>query len=228
VKNLIPLRDSTYSHSFPIVTISIIVVNLFIFFLQITSPYAFTEQLIYNYAFFPSVLTERLQTYSIFGLFYLPLISSIFLHGGWFHVLFNMLYLWIFGDNIEDRLGHLRFLLFYLAMGAGANLIYYMTAAHSTIPLIGASGAIAGMLGAYIITFPRAKITTLIIIFVFITIRKIPAVYFLLFWFLIQVFNASTNAGLTDSSVAWWAHIGGFLLGFLCMPLLSRKNQSLV
>lgn len=225
---MIPLRDNTRSGSFPIITISLIILNLFIFFQQsIRSPFE-TEQLILHYAFIPSILTERIQDLSLFGFFHLPLLSAIFLHGGWFHVIFNMLYLWIFGDNIEDRLGHLRFLLFYLFMGIGANLIYYVTAANSNIPLVGASGAIAGLLGAYIVTYPKAKITTLIFVFIFVLIRKIPAVYFLLFWFIIQIFNGITNAGLTNSPVAWWAHIGGFLLGALFMPILAGKEKTLV
>lgn len=225
---MIPLRDNTRSGSFPIITISLIILNLFIFFQQSISSPLESEQLILHYAFIPSVLTEKIQALSLLGFLHLPLVTAIFLHGTWFHVIFNMLYLWIFGDNIEDRLGHLRFLLFYLLMGIGANLIYYLTAANSNIPLVGASGAIAGLLGSYIVTFPKAKITTLIFIFIFVLIRKIPAVYFLLFWFIIQIFNGITNAGLTDSSVAWWAHIGGFLLGALLMPLLTEKEKTLV
>ncbi len=225
---MIPLRDNTRSGSFPIITISLIILNLFIFFQQSISSPLESEQLILHYAFIPSVLTEKIQVLSLLGFLHLPLVTAIFLHGTWFHVIFNMLYLWIFGDNIEDRLGHLRFLLFYLFIGIGANLIYFLTAANSNIPLVGASGAIAGLLGAYIVTFPKAKITTLIFIFIFVLIRKIPAVYFLLFWFMIQIFNGITNAGLTDSSVAWWAHIGGFLLGALLMPLLTEKEKTLV
>ena len=225
---MIPLRDSTHSRTIPYVTIGLIILNLYIFFQQsISSPLEAEYQLL-HYAFIPSLLTERIEAFSVLGFFHLPLVTSIFLHGGWFHVIFNMLYLWIFGDNVEDKLGHLRFLFFYLFLGIGANLIYYLTATNSSIPLVGASGAIAGILGAYIVTYPKAKITTLIFIFVFILIRKIPAFYFLLFWFGIQILNALTNMGITDSSVAWWAHVGGFLLGALFMPLLAEKRETLI
>ncbi len=222
---MIPLRDSTHSRSFPIITVSLIVINLYIYFLQAISSPMEMEQIILNYSFIPSSLTERIHSLSLLGFLYPPLLTSTFLHGGWFHVLFNMLYLWIFGDNIEDKLGHLRFLFFYLFMGIAANLVYYVTAINSPIPLVGASGAIAGVLGAYIITFPRAKVTTLIFVFIFIFIRKIPAVFFLLFWFIIQIFNGLSNIGITGSSVAWWAHIGGFIIGLLIMPLISKKEH---
>ena len=156
------------------------------------------------------------------GFLHLPLLTSIFLHGGWFHVLFNMLYLWIFGDNIEDQLGHARFLLFYLLAGIAANLAHVVFFPGSPIPLVGASGAIAGVLGAYIITFPRACITSLIFVVFFVTVRKIPAVYFLIFWFVLQLANALMSLGLMGNSVAWWAHTGGFVAGILLM-LLFRK-----
>lgn len=222
---MIPLRDSTHSRNFPLITVSLIALNLFIFLQQtMNTPYQM-EYLILNYGFTPALLTERIASHSLLGFLYPPLLTATFLHGSWFHVLSNMLYLWIFGDNIEDKLGRWRFLLFYLLAGVGANLIYYLTAINSPIPLVGASGAIAGILGAYFITFPKAKITTLIFVFFFILIRKIPALFFLLFWFIIQIFNGILSAGTTGNSVAWWAHIGGFMIGFLLMPLLKKKNR---
>ena len=132
-----------------------------------------------------------------------------------------MLYLWIFGDNIEDKLGHFRFLLFYLFTGIIANLIYYLTAINSPLPLVGASGAIAGILGAYFITFPRAKITTLFFVFIFVFLRQIPAVFFLFVWFVLQVIN---GIGTMNSPIAWWAHIGGFISGFILMPFLKKHR----
>lgn len=222
---MIPLRDNTSTKRFPLVTVLLIALNLFVFLQQtISTPYQL-ENLILNYAFTPALLTERVKTLSLLGFLYPPLLTSTFLHGGWFHVLSNMLYLWIFGDNIEDKLGHGRFLLFYLLAGMGANLIYYLTAINSPIPLVGASGAIAGVLGAYFITFPRAKITSLIFVFIFVLVRQIPAVIFLFFWFIIQIFNGLLTTGTTGSSVAWWAHIGGFIIGVILMPLLKKKNK---
>ena len=222
---MIPLRDSTHSKYFPLVTIILIALNLFIFLQQALSTPLQMQNLILHYGFTPALLTERLEAFSFWGFLYPPLLTATFLHGSWFHVLSNMLYLWIFGDNIEDRLGHFRFLLFYLISGVAANLIYYVTAISSPIPLVGASGAIAGILGAYFIAFPKAKITTLIFVFIFIFIRKIPAIFFLFFWFIIQIFNGILNAGATGSSVAWWAHIGGFIIGLLLMRLLKKKNR---
>jgi membrane associated rhomboid family serine protease len=136
-----------------------------------------------------------------------------------------MLYLWIFGDNIEDRLGHTRFLLFYILAGIAGNLTHIILHSGSPIPLVGASGAIAGVLGAYFITFPRAKITSLFFIVFIIFIREIPAIYFLLFWFILQLVNGLTSLGIMGNTVAWWAHIGGFLVGILLMMLLKKKDR---
>lgn len=222
---MIPLRDSTRSRSFPYVTIAIIVINLSIYFLQFTSAQAQLEQFILNYALIPARFIEQLNVSSLTGILHYPLVTSTFLHGGWFHVIFNMLYLWIFGDNIEDRLGHTRFFFFYILAGIAGNLAHILIHPTSPIPLVGASGAIAGVLGAYIITFPRANITSLIFVFFFVFIRKIPAIYFLLFWFLLQIANGITSLGIMGNTVAWWAHIGGFLSGILFM-VLFRKNSS--
>jgi len=222
---MIPLRDSTRSRSFPYVTIAIIIINLFVYFLQFTSNQSGLENIILNYALIPARFTEQLLTYPLTGFLHLPLVTSVFLHGGWFHVLFNMLYLWIFGDNIEDRLGHTRFLLFYILAGIAGNLTHIILHSGSPIPLVGASGAIAGVLGAYFITFPRAKITSLFFIVFIIFIREIPAIYFLLFWFILQLVNGLTSLGIMGNTVAWWAHIGGFLVGILLMMLLKKKDR---
>jgi membrane associated rhomboid family serine protease len=222
---MIPLRDSTRSRSFPYVTVAIIIINLYVYFLQFTSNQSGLEQIILNYALIPARFTEQLLTFSLSGLLHLPLVTSVFLHGGWFHVLFNMLYLWIFGDNIEDRLGHIRFFFFYILAGIAGNLAHVLLHLNSPTPLVGASGAIAGVLGAYIITFPRARITSLFFIVFFIFIREIPAIYFLLFWFIIQLVNGLTSLGIMGNTVAWWAHIGGFLAGILLMMLLKKDNR---
>lgn len=220
---MIPLRDSTRSRSKPYVTIAIIIINLYIFFIQSLSSQAQLQGIITNYALVPAWFTEQFQELSWAGLFYPPLVTSTFLHGSWFHVLSNMLYLWIFGDNVEDRLGHIRFIFFYLLAGIAGNLAHIFFFANSTVPLVGASGAIAGILGAYFITFPKARITSLIFILFFITIYDIPAFYFLLFWFVLQVVNGIASSGSMGDAVAWWAHIGGFVMGIILMPLLKKK-----
>jgi membrane associated rhomboid family serine protease len=151
-------------------------------------------------------------------------LSSIFMHGGWLHLIFNMWFLWIFGDNVEDRLGHGRYLVLYLAAGAVASVVHVFANPFSTIPTVGASGAIAGVLGAYFVTYPRARVTTLIPIFVFIHIAELPAWLVLGMWFALQFLSGSLALGTTQASaggVAWWAHIGGFAAGILLMPLLS-------
>jgi len=154
------------------------------------------------------------------------LTTTMFLHGGWFHVLSNMLYLWIFGDNVEGRMGHIRYLLFYLLTGYIATITHVLYYPLSKAPLIGASGAIAGILGAYLILYPRAKVLTLIFLFIFIQVVPIPAVIFLGLWFVLQILSGF--ASLTDQAaqgVAFWAHIGGFIAGILLVKLFSRRRE---
>ncbi|WP_324717123.1 rhomboid family intramembrane serine protease [Carboxydochorda subterranea] len=149
---------------------------------------------------------------------WLTIFTSMFIHAGWLHVGANMLYLWIFGDNVEDRLGHGRYLLFYLLGGTAAALLQSLVAAGATVPTVGASGAVAGVLGAYWLLYPWARVSTLVPIFFFITVVQIPAGIFLLFWFVIQIWNgalAVTAAPTLVGGVAWFAHIGGFLTGLL-------------
>jgi len=220
---MIPLRDSTRSRSFPVITVSLIAINLYIYYLQDTSTQAELGRLIAQYALVPARFAGQLQANPLAALFHYPLVTSIFLHGSWFHVIFNMLYLWIFADNIEDRLGRPIFILFYLLAGIAGNLTHVLLNPGSPIPLVGASGAIAGVLGAYIITFPRARITSLIFILFFVTIRDIPAIYFLLFWFLVQLVNGVASLGIMGNSVAYWAHIGGFLAGIVLMLALKKR-----
>ncbi len=155
------------------------------------------------------------------------LTTSMFLHGGWLHVLGNMLYLWIFGDNVEDRLGHFRYLIFYLLTGYVATLSHVFLYPLSDVPLIGASGAVAGILGAYLILYPRARVLTLVFIFVFIQIVPIPAVIFLGIWFLMQLLSGV--AGLSSQAVqgvAFWAHVGGFAAGMLLVALFARRGEN--
>jgi membrane associated rhomboid family serine protease len=157
-----------------------------------------------------------------------PLFTSMFLHGGWLHLGGNMLYLWVFGDNIEDRLGHVLFLFFYLACGLGAALAQIYINPTSKIPMVGASGAVAGVLGAYLILFPHARVLALIPILFFFQIIELPALLFLLFWFLMQFLSgaiAITAAPYEAGGVAWWAHIGGFVSGVVLAFLLPKRKR---
>lgn len=156
------------------------------------------------------------------------LVTATFLHGGWMHLLGNMLYLWVFGDNVEDRLGRGRYLLFFLAAGVLANLAQVFATPASQVPLIGASGAVAGVLGAYFISFPRARVVALIPLIFFFTFAEVPALLFLLLWFLLQLLSGFASIGVAQfgGQVAWWAHIGGFLIGILLIKLMRRRPRS--
>lgn len=228
---MIPIRDTAPRHRFPAVNIALIVLNILIFFYQQMLPPEQLYSFIFTYGTVPANLTGSLlgilkPGFSSGALLAasIPLITANFLHGGWLHLLGNMLYLWIFGDNIEGRLGHLKYLLLYIFMGAASQLFHILSSPFSTTPLVGASGAIAGVLGAYFILFPHARILTLVPLGFFITFVHLPAVIFLGFWFILQLFNASLQgAAMGAQAVAWWAHIGGFLIG-AGMGLLIRKK----
>jgi membrane associated rhomboid family serine protease len=157
----------------------------------------------------------------------LTLFSSMFLHGGWLHLIGNMWYLWIFGDNVEDRLGHGRYVLFYLSSGLVSALTQYLAAPNSTVPTVGASGAIAAVLGAYAVTFPRARVMTIIPLFLFWPIVALPALVVLGLWFVFQFFSGALSlAWSAQGGVAWWAHIGGFLYGMLAMKLVAPRRAA--
>ncbi len=209
---MIPLRDNLRPARFPIINISLIIINALIFVSQSAMGPEETLQLFYLYGVIPQRILELSGSGPLPSL-YIPFITSIFLHVSWFHLLSNMLYLWVFGDNVEDRLGHGGYLLFYLASGIAASLAHIFTEPSSPVPVIGASGAIAGILGIYFIFYPRARVLTLIPIGFFITTARISAKYFLIFWFFLQIFNAFLLSGGNAQTVAWWAHIGGFIFG---------------
>ncbi len=224
---MFPLKDTIPSRTFPVVTIFLILVNMVIFFYELS----LGEQLssfFYTFGIVPAnytLLSEKSPLQIAWSI--IPLFSSIFIHGGWMHVIGNMWYLWIFGDNVEDRTGHVRFLIFYLFCGLAAGMAHILMNPTSTIPTVGASGAIAAVMGAYFLLFPRAKIMTLIFLFIFIQIIEIPAIFFLGFWILLQIISGSISVGLTDKSggVAWWAHIGGFFIGFLAIFFFKKSGK---
>ncbi len=167
----------------------------------------------------PARLMAEVSVGNFYGL--VPLVTYQFLHGGWFHVGTNMLYLWVFGDNIEDRLGHFRYLVFYLLVGTLAGIIQVMFDVWSVVPIIGASGAVAGILGAYLVSCPKARVLALVPI-VFLIPVELPAVVFLGFWFVLQVFSGVASVGM-EVTIAWWAHIGGFLAGFALVGLFGKR-----
>jgi hypothetical protein len=217
---MIPIRDTIRSKNFPAVNFTIIGLNIIVFLWQLAQGPHLQETL-YFYGIVPLRYHDP-ELSAHFTAFeqYFPFLSSMFLHGGFLHILMNMWFLYIFGDNIEDRLGHIRYLIFYLFCGVAAGLVHLVTNWNSNIPTIGASGAISGVMGAYLLLYPRSKILTLIPIFFFFQFVEIPAFIFLGFWLLMQLFSA----GLTPSNVggvAFWAHIGGFAAGLVFMKIFD-------
>lgn len=218
---MIPIRDTIPSRSFPIVNAMLIAVNILVFFYELSLG-SHLPRFINYYGLVPASFTATDPT----GFRIYPLFTFMFLHGGWLHIIGNMLYLYIFGDNVEDRIGHFKYLFFYLIIGLISALSQALANLHSTIPMIGASGSIAGVLGAYILYFPRAKVLALLPIFFFIQIVEIPAVAFLLFWFVIQFFSGIASLAVTQSGggVAFWAHVGGFIAGFFLARPFEKKG----
>jgi membrane associated rhomboid family serine protease len=225
---VIPIRDTIRSRTAPVVTVALIVVNVLVFLHEIAlGPYV--ERFVYAYGLIPRRFVDW-PGGALDPLRFLPLFTSMFWHGGWLHLISNMLYLWIFGDNVEDRLGHLRFLLFYVAAGAAAGLTHVALSPTSTLPTVGASGAIAGVLGAYLVTFPRSRVLTFVPIFFLPWFVEIPAFVYLIFWFLLQLLEGlgSLGAAVETGGVAVWAHVGGFVAGVVLMKLMQpiRRRPS--
>ena len=216
---MIPLYDTLHSRKFPIVNWLLIALNVLVFLYEISLSPSALDRLTRTWGLVPAHLIAHPATV------WVTIFTAMFLHGGWFHILSNMWVLFIFGDNIEDRLGGVRYLVFYLLSGAAAGLLESFVLQGSGVPMIGASGAIAGVLGAYLILYPRARIASLVpIIFIF-TIIEIPAAFFLLFWFVSQIFSGwLTLQGSNGSGVAWWAHVGGFIFGMLTVNLFAQRR----
>lgn len=225
---MFPLRDNNPRQSFPVVCVSLIAVNVAVFLYQVglmlESPRA-AEAFFYALGSVPALVTEALAGRYPLANSLPGLLTSIFLHGGWMHLLGNMWFLWIFGDNIEDELGHGRFVVFYLSCGLLASLAHYAFNPYSTVPAIGASGAISGVMGAYLVRFPRARVTTLVVLVFFITTIELPAGVMLAYWFFIQLISGASSIGAEGGGVAWWAHIGGFAAGLLWMRLWMRRRR---
>lgn len=218
---MFPLRDNVSVRRFPIVVLLLILINVVIFLFEaFLGPAAMV--LTETFGVIPARLTTQWGDPWVL----LTLFTSMYLHGGWAHVLGNMWYLWIFGDNIEDRMGRVRFFVFYTLCGVIANLLQVVAAPASEIPMIGASGAIAGVLGAYLLLYPQARVSTLVLAFYFYRIVWLPAVIVLGGWFLIQLLNglASLNVVMQTGGVAWWAHIGGFVTGMVLLPFFRQRR----
>ncbi len=219
---MIPIKDRNPSGTFPYVTIGIIVINVLIFLYELSLGPGLGK-FIMKYGVVPLKVSYYSQASDLtFINTFFPFISSLFLHGGFVHLIGNMWFLWIFGDNIEDKLGHFRFILFYLLCGVIASSVHVFFNIQSKVPCVGASGAIAGVLGAYMITFPRARVVTIVPVFVFIQVMELPAMVVLGFWFVIQFFSgaASITASTSGAGVAWWAHVGGFAAGVIILYIM--------
>jgi membrane associated rhomboid family serine protease len=218
---VIPFRDNIRSRTFPYVTIALIVLNVIAYLYELSLG-GKLDGLLWQFGIVPRHVSEWTSSDGHIAGLALPFLTSMFLHGGFMHLLGNMWYLWIFGDNVEDRLGHGKYIVFYLICGLAAGLTHTLLNPDSNIPSVGASGAIAGVLGAYLVSYPWARVSTLVPILFYMQIIEIPALIVLGFWFLMQLFSASGGGG----GVAWWAHIGGFLAGILFLfAMVSKPRQ---
>lgn len=222
---MIPLKDENPTQTFPFVTIAIIIINALVFIYELSLGSQLQDK-ITLFAATPYNITHLDNPSAL-----VTLITSLFLHAGFAHIIGNMLYLWVFGNNIEDRLGHARFILFYLLCGIVATFGHIVIAPDSKVPLIGASGAVSGVLGAYLLLYPRAKVLVLIPLFFIWRIVRLQALWFLVFWIILQfLYGASSfalaNAADRGGQVAWFAHIFGFFAGMLFLGILSKKENA--
>jgi membrane associated rhomboid family serine protease len=221
---MLPYKDDNPTRTFPFVTIGFIMLNVIVFFIQFSEPDD-VRRIVFSYGAIPHFLMTFSSSQPIHP--FLTLFSSMFMHGGLLHLATNMLYLWIFGNNIEDRLGHFRFVSFYLLSGIVAAYAHSITDPSSMIPMIGASGAVAGVLGAYLLLFPRARVHTLIFLVFIIQVIRLPAFIVIGFWIVIQILNGMASSGVTNSGgVAWFAHIGGFVFGIASVALFIRRRRN--
>jgi membrane associated rhomboid family serine protease len=210
---MIPYKDNIPSRKRPFITWGLIGINVIVFLFELMEG-PNLDQVFYQFGMVPAYVTA-----GTYGPRYevVPFLTSMFMHAGWLHIAGNMLYLWIFGDNVEDRMGHVLYLFFYLASGVGASLLHLATDPTSMVPTVGASGAIAGVMGAYLVLYPKARVRSVVIFFYLIRIMEIPAIIFLGFWFVLQLFSGLGSLGATESGgVAFWAHVGGFIVGIVC------------
>ncbi len=216
---MIPLRDVIPSRTVPFVTVTLITINALVFLFEMSLPPPVRQAFINQYGLVPIRFT------------WTSVLTSMFLHASWSHVIGNMWFLWIFGDNVEDRFGHFRYLLFYLLCGLVGGVVQTVSVPDSYVPTVGASGAIAGVMGAYLVLYPRSRVLTMIFPFIF-WIVELPAVFFLGYWFLIQLFSGvgtvALSTGTSSGGIAFWAHIAGFLTGILTVFVFRRPERQRV
>jgi membrane associated rhomboid family serine protease len=223
---MIPLRVDILRTRLAICNGFLIVLNVIVFFYELSLSPRAGKSLVYAFGLIPSNTQLLFSNHGItLSQAFLSMVTSMFLHGGWIHLLGNMLFLWVFGGSVEEALGHFKYLMFYFISGVGAAVVHTIFNWGSNVPTVGASGAISGVMGAFIVLFPRARVATLIpALFLFFTIR-IPAFLMLGYWFFLQIFSgvASLGVGGQGGGVAWWAHVGGFLLGALLVAGKRRR-----
>jgi len=228
---MIPIQDTIRSRNPPFAVYALIGVNVLVFALELSLSRGNLDQLFYLLGIVPARYTHPAWAERVgFPVDdYWPFLTSMFLHGGWAHIIGNMWALWIFGDNVEDRMGPFRFAIFYLLCGLVAGVVHWFTNPESVVPTVGASGAIAGVLGAYFVLFPRSRIVVLVPILFYPLFFEVPAVVYLLFWALSQLFSGAVAlAGPVEvGGVAWWAHVGGFSAGLLLHPLFIRPRRTI-
>ncbi len=239
---MLPLYDINPTRRTPVVTMGLVAVNVVVFLAVLNLPEAQRERVFLHGGFVPARIAQLRDPEPILvphsapgypgrplqwdpapGQVALSMVTCMFLHGGWMHLIGNMWFLWIFGNNCEDRLGHLLFLLYYLVGGLVASLCHWWVEPASTVPMVGASGAVAAVLGGYAVTWPWARIRTLVFLFVIVTLVDVPALIFLGLWFFGQLLAGSQQGPVEN--VAWWAHVGGFVAGAVLMPFLGRLSD---
>jgi membrane associated rhomboid family serine protease len=216
---MLPLYDTVRTRKFPFINLLLIAANVLAFLYELQLGPPALERFIFMWGSIPVDLTSHPAEA------WLTIFTAMFLHGGWFHLLSNMWFLYIFGDNVEARMGGIRYLVFYLLSGVAAVLLQTYILPTSQVPIIGASGAIAGVLGAYLISFPRSRVASLVPILFIFTIVEIPAAIFLILWFISQLYSGLfTMQGAAASGIAWWAHIGGFIFGVLMVSFFAKRT----
>ena len=221
---MIPYRDDNPIHIIPFSTILIISLNMLVFIMQLFSGED-SRSIVYSYGAIPQNIIGFQSNQPIPA--YLTILTSMFMHGGVFHIAWNMLYFWIFGNNIEERLGHIRFILFYLFCGVVAALSHILLSPDSNVPMIGASGAVSGMLGAYILLFPMAQVRTIVLLGFYITVVRIPALIVIGFWAIIQVVSGLLSQGnAAQGGIAFFAHVGGFVAGLFTIKLWQPRRSN--
>ena len=224
---MIPLKDNIPSSRTPVITIGLIVINVLVYLNQLTLPPRAAVRFVYLYGLIPLEISSGDLMVPHPVPLYGTILTSMFVHGGLFHLAGNMLYLWIFGDNVEDSLGRVRYLLFYLLSGVGAAAAQILSDPHSKIPMVGASGAISGVLGAYLLLYPHARVVTLVFFGWFVRVIEIRALIVLGFWIVVQLVSGLLTWGAQVGGVAWFAHVGGFVAGLvMVLPLRRREAQS--